>query len=315
MIFSCCEVESLCRHESIVLRDPRSMIDLLRPLLHHKPLQMLTTDEHRHFLVIDARVRKHDDAKKFLAHLEKTNELNLHLLDILSAWQPLSVAQRHEMLDFFERSMLLCRIAQQADMVLVSARTHSVAALGSDVTSVVSRASHIALYVLPISHIGIIPQMISRALSKKLTGSQLVTRSGGDALLVHRQHAAGPCCSVNLFPYADLLASPLPDSAELKEDDPSFSCVLCVASSDFGLFKFMVKCADDMMDSCSFGARFECWGLRLGPSRRWVQFRHSGLDVEAFDKSSLTDALRKNMHDTVAGSCCCKPARFCVLSR
>jgi hypothetical protein len=32
-----------------------------------------------------------------------------------------------------------------------------------------------------------------------------------------------------------------------------FSCVLCVASSDYGLFKFMVKCADDTMDSCSFG--------------------------------------------------------------
>jgi hypothetical protein len=220
------------------------------------------------------------------------------------AWQPLSIAQREEMLAFFERSMLLSRIANQADAMLVSARTRSVAGLDSDVAAVVSRASHVALYLLPISHIGIIPQIISRALAKKLTGSQLLTRSGGDTLLVHRQHAAGPCCSVHLLPYADILASPVPDAAALvAQVSETFSCVLCVASSDFGLFKFMVKCADDTMDSCSFGARFESWGLRLGPSRRWVQFRHRGSDAEAFDESSMTGALCKNMHEMVAGAC------------
>jgi hypothetical protein len=127
-------------------------------------------------------------------------------------------------------------------------------------------------------------------------------------VLVHRQHAAGPCCSVNLFPFADIPVSLLPNSAELVaqvSETEQFSCVLCVASSDFGLFKFMVKCADDTMDSCSFGARFESWGLRLGPSRRWVQFRHKGQDAEAFDEacdeSTLTGALSKNMHEIVAG--------------
>ena len=280
------------------------MIDLLRPLMHHKPMQMLTTAEHRRFLVDDARVRHHDIASECLRHLDLSNELDLRLLDLMTAWQPLSAAQREEMLAFFERSMLLCRISQRADMMLVSARTRSVAGLNSDVASVVSQASHAALYLLPISHIGIIPQMISRALSKKLTGSQVVTRSGADTLLVHRQHAAGPCCSVHLLPYTELLASPLPDTAALDAQvlEASFSCVLCVASSDYGLFKFMVKCADDTMDSCSFGARFESWALRLGPSRRWVQFRHKGLDAEASDELSLTDALGKNIHETVGGT-------------
>ena len=279
------------------------MIDLLRPLMHHKPMQMLTTAEHRRFLVDDARVRHHDIASECLRHLDLSNELDLRLLDLMTAWQPLSAAQREEMLAFFERSMLLCRISQRADMMLVSARTRSVAGLNSDVASVVSQASHAALYLLPISHMGIIPQMISRALSKKLTGSQVVTRSGADTLLVHRQHAAGPCCSVHLLSYADLSASPLPDTAALvAQVSEAFSCVLCVASSDYGLFKFMVKCADDTMDSCSFGARFQSWALRLGPSRRWVQFRHRGHDAEAFEELSLTDALGKNVHETVAGA-------------
>ena len=279
------------------------MVDLLRPLLHHKPVQMLTTDEHGHFLVGDARVRRRDEAKVYLDHLQKTNELNLCLLELLRAWQPLSAAQREQMLSFFERSMLLCRIAERADMVLVSARTRSIPALDFDVSAVVARASHAALYLLPISHIGVIPQIISRILSKKLAGSHLVIRSGGDTLLVHRQHAAGPCCSVNLLPYDDLHVSRLPLAASLVEDvSEAFSCVLCVASSDFGLFKFVVQCADDTMDSCSFGARFQSWGLRLGPSKRWVQFRHRGLDAEVFDASSLSSALRKNMHEIVAGA-------------
>ena len=278
------------------------MIDLLRPLMHHKPTLMLSTDEYRHFLVDDARVRSRDLASECLRHLEFNNELDMRLLGLLKAWQPLSATQRDEMLAFFEHSMLLCRIARRADMILVSARTRSVTGLDSDVNSVVSRASHAALYLLPISHIGIIPQIISRALSKKFSGSQLFARCGGDTLLVHRQHAAGPCCSVNMFPYADILVSPVPDSAALvAQVSEAFSCVLCVASSDFGLFKFMVRCADDTMDSCSFGARFQSWGLRLSPSKRWVQFRHQGLDVEAFEESSLSGAMSKNMHEIVAG--------------
>jgi hypothetical protein len=96
------------------------------------------------------------------------------------------------------------------------------------------------------------------------------------------------------------LISPAPAVTECPPE--ALSCVLCVASNDYGLFKFMVKCADDTMDSCSFGARFQSWALRLGPSRRWVQFRHRGHDAEAFEELSLTDALGKNVHETVAGA-------------
>jgi hypothetical protein len=293
----------VCRHQSIVLRDPRPMIDLLRPLMHHRPMQMLDAAEYRHFLVDDARLRMRNEASECLRHLELNNELDLRMLNLMTAWQPLTSQQRQEMLSFFERSMLLCRIAQRPNVMLISARIRSLASLSAEVDSVVSNASRIALYLLPVNHIGIIPQTISRALSKKLTGSRLCTRSGGDTLLVHRQHATGPCCSVHLFPYSDLVSSSLPDnSALIAQVTEQFSCVLCVASCDFGLFKFMVKCTDDMMDSCSFGTRFQSWSLRLGPSRRWVEFGHSGgLDTEAFEESSLTGALCKNMHETVAG--------------
>jgi hypothetical protein len=280
------------------------MVELLRPLLHHNPMQMLRTAEYRHFLVDDARMQRRELAKECLRRLELRNEIDLRLLDLMTAWQPLNSAQRDDMLVFFEGSMLLCRIANQPDVLLVSARTPSVAALHSDVAAVVSCASNVGLYLLPMSHIGIIPQIISRALAKKLTGAQLLMRCGGNTLLVHRQHLAGPCCSVHLFNYDDILESNVPDAAALAAQiSDMFSCVLCIASNDFGLFKFMVKCADDTMEGCSFGARFESWGLRLCPSKRWVQFGHTGSDAEAFEVSSMTGALCKNMHEMVAGAC------------
>jgi hypothetical protein len=73
--------------------------------------------------------------------------------------------------------------------------------------------------------------------------------------------------------------------------------VLCIASSDFGLFKFMVKCADDTMDSCSFGSRFQSWALSVPPSRLWVQFRHDGVDASEL---SMSQALNRNLHEVVA---------------
>jgi hypothetical protein len=289
-------------YQSLVLRDPRMIIDLLRPLMHHHPMQMLLNPEHPPFLVDDARLRKRHVATECLRRLALKNEIDVRILDLMTVWQPLSDAQREEMLAFFVHSMLLCRIANQVGVLLVSARTRSLPGLHSDVAVVVARASHVALYLLPISHIGIIPQMISRSLAKKFTGSQLFTRCGGDTLLVHRQHSAGPCCSVHLFSYAEILSSGVPHAANLvTQVSEIFSSVLCIASSDFGLFKFMVKCADETLDSCSFGARFESWSLRLRPSRLWVQFRNSGSDAEAFDESSLTGALCKNMHEMVAG--------------
>jgi hypothetical protein len=176
--------------------------------------------------------------------------------------------------------MLLCAIENRHDVLLVSARTRGSPALSPEVFDVVQSASYVSLYFLPIGHIGIIPMMISRAVAVKFSGVQLVTRSGSDTLLVHRHHILGPCCSVHLMRINDLQQSRITGVESLiMQIADTFSCVLCIASSDFGLFEFMVKCADDTMDICSFGSRFQSWALSAPPSRCWVQFRHDGADA------------------------------------
>lgn len=66
------------------------MIDLLRPLMHHRPMQMLRDAVYRHFLVDDARLRMRDEASECLRHLELNNELDLRMLNLMTAWQPLT---------------------------------------------------------------------------------------------------------------------------------------------------------------------------------------------------------------------------------
>jgi hypothetical protein len=282
--------------------------------MHHEPIHMLQVSEHRRLLVPSSLtdVRKRDVVSDCLRQLQLYNHLDCRLLEHLAAWAPLTEAQRDEMLQFFQSSMLICTIANRYDVLLVSARTRGLPALLGDVSEVVATASYTSLFLLPIRHIGIIPMMISRALAKKFSGIQLITRSGSDTLLVHRQHLSGPCCSVHLMHFNDLQTFQITGAESLAAQvADTFSCVLCIASSDFGLFKFMVQCADDTMDSCTFGSRFQSWALSAPPSRCWVQFRHDGVDASEL---SVSQALDRNMHEIVAsGVHCC--FRCCVFVR
>ncbi len=305
-------VQFFDRYKSIVIRDPGAMIDLLRPLMHHEPIHMLQVAEHRHLLVPGSLVdvRKRDVVSECLRQLQMHNHLDCRLLEHLAAWAPLTEAQRDEMLLFFRNSMLICTIANRSEVMLVSARTRGLPALLGDVSAVVASASYVALFFLPIRHIGIIPMMISRALAKRFSGLQLVARSGSDTLLVHRHHLSGPCCSVHLMHFNDLQATRIIGVESLAAQvADTFSCILCIASSDFGLFKFMVKCADDTMDSCSFGSRFQSWALSAPPSRCWVQFRHDGVDASEL---SMSQALDRNMHEIVAAGAALISTRLCV---
>ena len=77
------------------------MIDLLRPLMHHRPMQMLHAAEYRHFLVDDARLRMRDEASECLRHLELNNEVDLRLLNRMTAWHPVPPTEPKNTLAFF----------------------------------------------------------------------------------------------------------------------------------------------------------------------------------------------------------------------
>ena len=98
-------------HESQVVRDPSTLIALLKPLLHHQPLQMMRLPVYQSLLV-EASLQRADtrvELSSLLNQLDSLNELPLQLLDHLSAWKELSGEQRSSMLAFFESSRLLQR--------------------------------------------------------------------------------------------------------------------------------------------------------------------------------------------------------------
>jgi hypothetical protein len=131
--------------------------------------------------------------------------------------------------------------------------------LTSAVESATSQSVYHALYLLPLNHIGLIAQLQSAVSSMKLECVNLKCQSGCDSLVVHRADDSTCCCAFSVGTFA----------ASVEHSDrfrslcgligETFSCVLRVASSDFGLFKFAATCADAAMDSGSFGTRFQCW--------------------------------------------------------
>jgi hypothetical protein len=209
-------------------------------------------------------------------------QLPLQLLDHLSAWKDLSGEQRSSMLAFFESSRLLCRVNQRPDVRLITSRVRSKPHLIGDVERVTAAAVYHALYLLPLNHIAIIAHLQSTVCSLRLECVNLENRSGRDSLVVHRADDPSCACvfSVESF-VAGVEQNQRFSSLCSKLGDP-FSCALRVTSTDFGLFKFAVTCADAAMDCGSFGTRYQCWvtvtqaaSSGASPAVRWTLFRDS----------------------------------------
>jgi hypothetical protein len=292
-------------HESQVVREPSALISLLKPLLHHEPLEMMTNSVYRSLLV-DASLKSDHiitELQGLLQTLKRTDELPLQLLDHLSAWKHLSSDQRSCMLAFFERSRLLCRVEQRPDVRLISSRIRTKPHLTEDVAHVTSISTYHALYLLPLGHIGIIAHLHSFVSALSL--ESVKCKSGRDSLLLHRSSKCA--CAFSVEDY----------SVSVQQNDrfsslhgligEKFSCVLRISCNDFGFFKFAAACADAAMDSCSFGSRFQCWltvidkalcgGSCDWTAQEWFKFR----DVASSTMSqySLSDALQRNHHSEI----------------
>jgi len=300
-------------YRGLVLKDVSVMLELLRPLMHHRPTSMLAVgNEYSALLLPDSRIRHRDAVEECLLDLETHHRLHLSLLPHLAAWSACDGEQRTAMLDFFKRSLLMCSIPQREEVLFLSARTRAAPVapvFAAEVDDVLrSPSSHVALFLLPLNHIGIIPQLQAKAASLQLSGVFLTSRVGKDAMLLNRSTSSGSPCAVRVDSYATLVGSGSASASTAFGDldanvggGRAFGSVLAIACSDYGLFKFMVQCADGAMDSCVFGSRFQCWLRTRSAACRWVRFRHSlppGSSRPAC-AVTLTEALRRNMHEPV----------------
>jgi hypothetical protein len=142
-------------HESQVVRDPSTLIALLKPLLHHQPLQMMRLPVYQN-MIADLSLKTPCDRtelKTLLNALQQNDVLSLRLLDHLSVWKDLSPEQRSSMLAFFERSCLICQVDQQPDARFVSARARARNHPNPEVKQVVASSRYHVLYLLPMNYI------------------------------------------------------------------------------------------------------------------------------------------------------------------
>ncbi len=301
-------------HESQVVRDPSTLIALLKPLLHHQPLQMMRLPVYQSLLV-EASLQRADtrvELSSLLNQLDSLNELPLQLLDHLSAWKELSGEQRSSMLAFFESSRLLCRISQRPDVRLITSRVRAKPHLTDDVDRVTAGAAYHALYLLPLNHIALIAHLQSTVCGLRLEFVNLESRSGRDSLVVHRMDDASCAVVFSVESFAEGVEHSQRFSGLCCKLGDPFSCVLRIASSDFGMLKFAAACADAAIESGSFGTRHQCW-VAVAPAAssvsasgvRWTLFCDSTQRLQAQRQQqllcslSLSRALACNHHEHV----------------
>jgi GTPase SAR1 family protein len=246
------------------LREPRLIIDLLKPLIHHSVADIGFRTQ---FLV------NPQDAScdRFLLQLHKHALLDHRLLLHLNVWAS-SLTQTHgSILLFFKETFMIsaihsgdrneCGAGEIEPMLsLVTARLidcsdaerqHEVDALVADIMHL---ALFHALYSLPSVHVGIIAQLMAtvKALQPSIA---FVTKCTHNSVCI--QH--GPSrCAIYVRSLDSLFASKL-GSIKDHLHPGLFSDALVISSNDDGLFAFSARCVDEMMRSGSFGAMHQCW--------------------------------------------------------
>jgi hypothetical protein len=104
---------------------PQLVVDLIRPLVHHKPINLLQNKE-RLGLLKDESCRpgaQYDEAQHHISILAARNEVHEDFLkNHVTSWSRLSQEQMRVMLDFFVACALLSKIESQPGTFLVTAR-------------------------------------------------------------------------------------------------------------------------------------------------------------------------------------------------
>ncbi len=303
-------------YESQVVRDPRTLIALLKPLVHHEPLQMLI--RHQHMLPDEQMLDPNSfitsaslyQLESLLRTLQEKDELSLELLQHFKAWKHLNFDQRNSLLSFFERSRLLCRVNQRVDMRLITARVRAKPHLTQEVKHITDNSTYHALYLLPLNHIGIIARLHSTVINVNLANVNIAIQSGRDSLTVHRADDPSSSCAFSVEDFAASVERHERFKRLCGHLGRIYSCVLRISSSDFGMFKFASAVADSAMDTGNFGTRFQCWVTATpAPSlqvERWTLFcgmasssRIQQQQQPLLSNMSLSCALQQNHHKEV----------------
>ena len=238
-------------HDGHFLRDPRLIIDLLKPLVHHNILDP-KFGFREEFLAAPADV----SCDHLLQELHKRAVLDHSLLPHLAAWASSSALAHESMLLFFKETFMISAIrarnlsevgaGDEPHRSLVTARLfdssdgerqREVETLADDVAA---RAVFRAIYALPSAHIGIMARMIASIEELQPSKIALAVKCAQNHVRIER----GPSqCAASVRSLSDVFDSEI---GSIKDELPPghFSHALVISSNDDGLFAFAARCFD-----------------------------------------------------------------------
>jgi GTPase SAR1 family protein len=302
-------------HDGHFLRDPRLLIDLLKPLVHY---DVLDQSMHKDGFRLQCLANPSDfSSDNLLKQLQKDAVLDHRLLSHLAAWRPLSSEARASILKFFEGTFMISALhasnslesggSDEPQRSLVTARLfdcsdrdrqQEIESLADDVAT---HAAFHALYVLPSAHVGFIAHMMATVQDLQPKKIKLVISFARNHVCIQRGSSR---CAVSMRPLSDVFASKLGDiQGELPPG--RFSHSLVVSSNDDGLFAFAARCVDAMMRSGKFSAHYQCWLPHRSSvaDGNWRPERHDWAELNCDENpKSLSEVLSANASDIVIPS-------------
>ena len=298
-------------HDGHFLRDPRLIINLLKPLVHHNVLDRKF--KFRELFLVNATDVSCD---RLLQQLHSQALLDHRLLPHLQAWAKSSAQAHASMLSFFKATFMITAIrargtsgsgsGDEPQRSLVTARL-----LDSDgdrqreadalADGIAACAVFHAVYALPSAHVGIMSHMMASVEQLQPSQIALAVTCAHNHLCIVR----GPSqCAVSVLPLDHVFASKL-GSIQHHLPPGDFSHALVISSNDDGLFAFAARCVDSMMRSGSFGAMYQCW-LPCRSSATdggWQPKREDWAEVNSPENvKSLSELLSANASDVVIAS-------------
>jgi GTPase SAR1 family protein len=245
------------------LRDVTFVIELMKPLVHHKVTG-------RQFLEEFCSV-SFDGMGACLLKLQHDAVLDRRLLPCFKSWASSSPEARESILKFFKESFMISDLvhvsAPGGSSCLVTARLCDSSDAGQDrqrrvaaqAAAIEADAEFHAVYAIPSSHIGLIAHMQAVVQRIQPSGMHLHVACSHSHVCISLESGSRMKCSVSLRSLDEVFRSEKLGSLKEKMSDDIFSQALVICSSDDGLFAFAARCVDAIMHSGAFSAHFECW--------------------------------------------------------
>jgi GTPase SAR1 family protein len=318
-------------YEEYFLLDPRFLVDLLKPLVHHN-----VKEDRRYRKEFCTVAPEHLGVlNTLLDDLEQRAVLDRRLLSYLTVW-PKSSDAITSMLTFFQQSFMISSLdhasVKECSCFLVTARLcdssnvkrrRHVAKKASEIEKT---SEFFAVYVIPSEHIGFIAQMQATIAALRPEQVHLEVVFGADSICVKRGSFDVIPQRITSMPSVADASSRLNHSCSIsvrhldrtfqksklgslrKRVAPELSHCIVVCSNDDGLFAFAARCVDEIIRSCTFGAYFESWlpcrpphaveqrAAWVPKARDWAQLS------SALNPTSLSDVLNSGSSDVVLES-------------